>query len=113
MIKTIKPISRIAKIEEEINRIIGEVFYRKKDYFSLDEGWVPCIDIYEKDNKITIETELPGVSQRNVTILLHSNRIEIRGIRHEIKVNPNGRCGCHPVQPHGLCSRYKGVIRRL
>jgi len=83
MIKTIKPISRIAKIEEEINRIIGEVFYRKKDYFSLDEGWVPCIDIYERDNKITIETELPGVSQRNITILLHSDRIEIRGTKRE------------------------------
>jgi HSP20 family protein len=83
MVKTIKPISRIAKIEEEINRIIGEVFYRKKDYFSLDEGWVPCIDIYEKDNKITIETELPGVIQRDVTILLHSNRIEIRGMKKE------------------------------
>ncbi|NIM91682.1 MAG: Hsp20 family protein [Candidatus Aminicenantes bacterium] len=83
MVKTIKPISRIAKIEEEINRIIGEVFYRKEDYFGLDEGWVPCIDIYERDNKITIETELPGVTQRDIIILLHSNRIEIRGRKKE------------------------------
>ena len=83
MVKTIKPISRIAKIEEEINRIIGEVFYRKEDYFGLDEGWVPCIDIYEKENKITIETELPGVTQRDIIILLHSNRIEIRGRKKE------------------------------
>ena len=83
MVKTIKPISRIAKIEEEINRIIGEVFYRKEDYFGLDEGWVPCIDIYEKDNKITIETELPGVTQRDIIILLHSSRIEIRGRKKE------------------------------
>jgi len=83
MVKTIKPISRIAKIEEEINRIIGEVFYRKEDYFGLDEGWVPCIDIYEKENKITIETELPGVTQRDIIILLHSSRIEIRGRKKE------------------------------
>ncbi len=83
MVKTIKPVSRIAKIEEEINRIIGEVFYRKEDYFGLDEGWVPCIDIYEKDNKITIETELPGVTQRDIVILLHSSRIEIRGRKKE------------------------------
>jgi len=83
MVKTIKPISRIAKIEEEINRIVGEVFYRKKDYWGLDEGWVPFIDIYEKDNRITVETELPGVAQRDITILLHSNRIEIRGKKRE------------------------------
>lgn len=30
MVKTIKPISRICKIEAEINRIAGEVFVQKK-----------------------------------------------------------------------------------
>lgn len=83
MVKTIKPVSRIAKIEEEINRIIGEVFSPKRDILSSDEVWVPCVDIYEKDNVITIETEVPGVTVRDITILLHSNRIEIRGKKRE------------------------------
>jgi len=83
MVKKIKPVSRIAKIEEEINKIIGEAFFQKKDFFGLDEGWVPCVDIYEKGNEITIETELPGITQKDITILLHSNRIEIRGTKRE------------------------------
>ena len=83
MVKRIKPISRFAKFEEEINRTIGEVFSQKKDFLGLDEGWVPYVDIYEKEDEIAIETEIPGVSQRDITILLHSNRIEIRGIKKE------------------------------
>jgi len=83
MVKRIKPISRIAKIEAEINRIIGEVFFQKKDLLSLDESWIPCVDIYEKENEITVETEIPGVSQKDITILLHNNKMEIRGVKKE------------------------------
>lgn len=83
MVKKIKPISRIAKIEAEINRIMGEVFIQKREFLGLDEGWVPCVDIYEKENEITIETEVPGVSQKDITILLHNNMIEIRGVKME------------------------------
>lgn len=83
MVKTIKPVSRIAKIEAEINKIIGEVFYKKRDFLGLDEGWVPCADIYEGKNVFTVETEVPGVSLDDISILLHSNRIEIRGVKRE------------------------------
>lgn len=83
MVRKIKPVPRFAKIEEEIDRIIGEVFFQKKDFLGLDEGWIPHVDIYEKDNEIAIETEVPGVSQKDITILLHSNRIEIRGVKRE------------------------------
>jgi len=56
MVRRIKPVSRIAKIETEINRIIGEAFFRKKNYLGLEEAGVPCVDIYERGNRITIET---------------------------------------------------------
>jgi len=83
MVRKIRPVSRIAKIEAEINRIIGEVFFSKRDFFGLDEGWVPGVDIYERADEITVETEVPGVSQKDITILLHSNRLEIRGVKKE------------------------------
>ena len=38
MSKKIKPVSRIVKIEAEINKITGEVFLKKKDLPGLDES---------------------------------------------------------------------------
>jgi len=81
--KTIKPVSRIIKIEAEINRIAGEVFVQKKDLLGLDESWVPCVDISERGEDITVEVELPGVDQNGITILLYSSRIEVKGIKKE------------------------------
>lgn len=83
MVKKIKPISRTVKIEAEINKIMGEVFFQKREFLGLDESWVPCVDISEKEDEINIEIELPGVAQKEINILLHSNRLEISGVKKE------------------------------
>jgi HSP20 family protein len=83
MVKTIKPVSRIIKIEAEINRIAGEVLVQKKELLGLDESWVPCIDISERGEDLIVEVELPGVDQSRISIFLYSNRIEVKGIKKE------------------------------
>jgi len=83
MVKRIKPVSRIIKIEAEINKIFSDFFSQKKELMGLDESWVPCVDISEKGNEVIVAVELPGVSQNDITILLHSNRLEIKGIKRE------------------------------
>ena len=83
MVKTIKPVSRIIKIEAEINRIAGEVFVQKKELLGLDESWVPCVDISERGEDLIVEVEIPGVDQNGITILLYSSRIEVKGIKKE------------------------------
>ena len=83
MVKKIRPVSRIVKIEAEINKIFGEFFSQKKEFFGLDESWVPCMDISEKDDEVIVKAELPGVAQKDISILLHSNRIELKGIKRD------------------------------
>jgi HSP20 family protein len=83
MVKKIKPVSRVVKIEAEINKIFGEFFSQKKDLLGLDESWIPCVDISEKEDEVIVKVELPGVDQKDISILLHSNRIEIKGIKRE------------------------------
>ena len=83
MIKRIKPVSRIVKIEAEINRIMGEIFMQKRELFGLDESWIPYVDISERRNEIIVEIELPGVNHKDITILLHNTRIEVKGIKRE------------------------------
>jgi len=83
MVKKIKPVSRTERIETEINRIAAQVFFQKRDFLGLDELWVPYVDISEKGDDIIVEVELPGIAQRDMNILLHSNRLEIRGVKRE------------------------------
>ena len=83
MVKRIKPVSRIVKIEAEISRIAEEVFIHNKELLGLDESWVPCVDISERGNDLFVELELPGVEEKDVLILLYTSRLEIKGIKKE------------------------------
>jgi HSP20 family protein len=83
MVKKIRPVSRIVKIEAEINKIFGEFFSQKRDFFGLDESWVPCVDISEKEDEVIVKAELPGVAQQDISILLYSSRIELKGIKRD------------------------------
>ena len=83
MVKRIKPVTNIIKIEAEINRIAGEVFLQKKELLGLDEIWVPCVDITERGDRLIVEVELPGVDEKDITIYLYSSRVEIKGIKKE------------------------------
>lgn len=83
MIRRIKPICRAVRIEGEIQRIMDEVFSERQELLSLREAWMPCVDIYEMENEIVIETELAGVSQKDILISLQTNRIEIKGAKRE------------------------------
>lgn len=83
MVKKIRPVSRIVRIEAEINKIFGEFFSQKKELLGLDESWIPCVDISEKKDEVIAKFELPGVAQEDISILLHSNRLELKGIKRE------------------------------
>jgi len=105
MVKKIKPIFRVVKIEAEINKIMGEVFFRKKELLGLDESWIPYIDISERENDVTVRVEIPGVEQRDVAIMLHNSRIEIKGMKKENL--PRGKIKYHQLE------REYGSFRRF
>ncbi|MDH5744435.1 MAG: Hsp20/alpha crystallin family protein [Candidatus Aminicenantes bacterium] len=105
MVRKIRPVSRIVKIEAEIDRIFGEFFSQENELFGLDESWVPCVDISEKGNEVIVAVELPGVAQKDITILLHSNRLEIKGVKREKRPQSN-------MKYHRLEREY-GTFRRF
>ena len=83
MIRRIRPVSKILKIEAEIRRPGAGVLVRESDLPGLDQVWVPAVDIYEKDDEIVVEIELAGVLKKDVRIMLHGNRIEVKGLKKE------------------------------
>ena len=101
----IKPSFRIIRIEAELTRMAEEVFSHKKRIPWLDDSWVPCVDISERGSEFILEVELPGVLREDVTILVGSRRIEIKGAKRE----PEPR---RPVKYSRLEREY-GPFRRL
>jgi HSP20 family protein len=83
MVKRIKPVSRIIKVDAEISRIKRESQARREKLQDWGLSWLPLVDVYEKKDEIVVEAEIPGVSETDVEITVQSNRVEIKGLKKE------------------------------
>ncbi len=85
------PIRDIMSVRDEMNRLFGEVFGRTNggqegSWFS--GAWTPPVDIYETDEALILQVELPGLSKDEVSVELKDNTLVLRGERkhsHEVK----------------------------
>jgi HSP20 family protein len=57
-----------------------------------DSGqWCPPVDIYSDDNKVVVQTELPGVKEEDIDVSLDGGVLTIKGERkHETEVKEEG-----------------------
>jgi len=83
MVRKIKPVSRIIRIETEIDRIQRASSPRRDRFLDWDENWIPRVDVYEKPGEIVVEVEVPGVGQADLVIIVQSSRVEIKGMKKE------------------------------
>jgi HSP20 family protein len=84
MVRKIKPISRLIKIQTEVDRIKRAPVSRRGPVPGLDEIWLPPVDICEKSGEVIVEAEMPGVSPADITITVQSNRVEIKGMKRDV-----------------------------
>jgi HSP20 family protein len=91
MVKRIRPVTRVAKFESVIRRLRNEAMTERPEFPELQGGWLPLVDVYEKDDDIVVEVEVPGLSAREIVISLRLSRIEIRGMKIETAVKTGTR----------------------
>lgn len=85
------PVRDIMAARDEMNRLFYDAFGRAN---GGDEGtwfagaWTPPVDIYETEDALVLQAELPGFSKEDVSVELKDNTLMLRGERkrsHEVK----------------------------
>lgn len=74
----ISPLRELARLENEINRIFKELIPEEKLETQV-VSWSPRVDIYEKDNNLIIEAEVPGAKKEDIEIKIKDNTVVIKG----------------------------------
>ncbi|MFO7981026.1 MAG: Hsp20/alpha crystallin family protein [Candidatus Aminicenantes bacterium] len=105
MAKKIKTASKIIKIETGRRKNFKQIHSNKNNLLSLEETWVPAVDIAVKENKLIIEVELPGVKREDITVRLSSSSIEIKGVKKD-KVPKTGINYFRLEREYGQFSRF-------
>jgi HSP20 family protein len=83
------PFSELRNIQEDFSRIFNSTLPR---FFSGEEGllggdWAPSVDIYEDQNSITLEVDLPGLKPGDFNLSIENYRLTLSGERKFEKEN--------------------------
>lgn len=84
MVKKIRPVARIFKVETEIRGLTREIMVRRETWRTFDYSWEPAADVYEQEAEVVVEVEVPGVSAEDMKIIQYGNRLEITGFKKEL-----------------------------
>jgi HSP20 family protein len=82
-----EPFRRAATLQEQVNRLFGNVLERAGEESNLT-SWAPAVDIYESEHELVVKADLPEVDGKDLDIRVENNLLTIRGERKfEKKVN--------------------------
>jgi HSP20 family protein len=92
-----KPVSNFASVQDELNRVMEDVFGRR---WRTDESgatvWHPPVDIEERPDRYTLHLELPGVKLEDIKITLENNRLTIRA--QKVRTEEQKNAAYHRVE---------------
>lgn len=66
-------------LADRLNPLFNEFFPAEYREQTVMLDWLPAIDIYENDNSIIINAELPGMDKKDVDINVTDNMLTIKG----------------------------------
>ena len=84
MTETRSPVGGLfVETEKEVRRLFQELIHQTWGYGGLPEthAWQPCMDMWETNDALIIEIELPGMRRKDVTVEVEGNQLRITGER--------------------------------
>jgi HSP20 family protein len=75
------PFRDLSIMQERMNRMFEDAGRGWKDEPSATTTWSPAVDIYETENEIQVQAELPGVDRKDISLNLEKNVLTLKGER--------------------------------
>ena len=74
------PFRELARLEQEINKLFSEfVPAQRAESNVVVAPILPKVDVYETDDKVIVEAEIPGVKKEDIDVKVKDNNVIIRG----------------------------------
>jgi HSP20 family protein len=91
-----RPFRELEDVERRFDEIFGRptlpsLWWR----FPEETGWIPALDVFEKDNKLVVKAEIPGMKEEDIDVSVVGDTLTIKGERKteaEVKDEDYYRC---------------------
>jgi HSP20 family protein len=75
------PFGDMSLLQDQMNRLFGTALQGWPGDSNGTTSWIPAADIYESDNELVVNLDLPGVDPKTVDVRMENNVLSIRGER--------------------------------
>jgi HSP20 family protein len=75
------PFGELTQMQRTMDRVFGDGFLRRLSDEELYSGWSPTVDVYETENEIVVEAEIPGATEKDISVEVKENVLTISGER--------------------------------
>src|SRR3954452_6420659 len=76
------PFRELATLQNRVNSLFQDYGRPGQDELTTTSSFVPAVDVYEDEHKVTLKLEIPGIKQEDVDIRLENNTLTVRGERN-------------------------------
>jgi len=76
------PFRELATLQNRVNSLFQDYGRPGQDELTTTSSFVPSVDVYEDEHKVTLKLEIPGIKQEDVDIRLENNTLTVRGERN-------------------------------
>jgi HSP20 family protein len=89
-----RPFREVTSLQEQVNQIFRDVL---PEMDSLEQSLLapmslaPKTDIYEEDDKVFLEMEVPGLREEDINLTIEGNTLTISGKREQTEERRKGR----------------------
>jgi HSP20 family protein len=98
-----EPFRNVSDIQGEVNRLFDSLLGRQAMGPNA-RAWLPAIDMHETKDDLVLNVELPGVSEKDVTVSITGDLLTIKGERRWSD-EAKGRQSLHTERVYGQFER--------
>ena len=110
------PFRDLMIVQDEVNRLFRHSFLRgsgeSTDPAEATAAWAPSVDVYEREGKLFVEAELPGLEASDIDISIEDRVLTVKGERKfggEVKEEDYHRM----ERAYGYFERRVGLPRKV
>ena len=74
------PFRELASLQTRVNSLFQD-YGRGQDELTATSSFVPAVDVYEDEHKVTLKLEVPGIKEEDLDVRLENNTLTVRGER--------------------------------
>ena len=72
------PFRELSALQNRVNHLFHD-FNRGQNELTTTTSFVPAVDVYEDEHKVTLKLEIPGINQEDLDISVENNTLSVHG----------------------------------